>query len=312
MKLSPSFISSIINSRFFITREYLLSALAQIAAIAFLDNKRIDSLELKSYKEKCESDVKIISETVKIKITKDFANENIEDESIAYHRVKGLIMAEDSYYGFSTKQFIKNIQAADANPRIMSHFIAVNSGGGEAWFLDVAAKAMKGLKKPSVAHYENVAASAGIYLSSPATKIYAATPNEIIGSIGTMVSFMDIEPMLQKWGIKLIEEYATQSNLKNKKYKDLKDGKPEQFIKEDLDPLAAQFIASVANTRPATAKLGFEHPVFRGETFDTAASIALGLIDGQMLMEEAIAVAYDLGKQHRTKQQQTQKLFSII
>jgi protease-4 len=171
---------------------------------------------------------------------------------------------------------------------------------------------VKNLKKPVVAHYENVAASAAVYLTINADRIYAATRNETIGSIGTMVSFLDIIPYFEAMGIKYHEEYAHQSDLKNKKFNDLLDGKPDQYITEELDPLAGQFIEAVAAARPKTGKLGAEHPIFRGETFATEASIEIGLIDGQLLMEDAIIETHKLGVNGKTNAIKMNKLFSTI
>lgn len=268
-------------------------------------------IEIPTYREDTSALVKKLAETININITDEYGTVQIED-SIAFYRIKGTIYADESWWAFSTKQFRADLLAADANPKIIAHFVSVNSGGGEAWFLDVVAETMAKLTKPVVAHYENVAASAAVYLTINADKIYAATKNETIGSIGTMVSFLDIIPYYESLGIKYYEEYAHQSNLKNKKFNDLLDDKPEQYITEELDPLAGQFIEAVATARPITAKLGEEHPVFHGETFATEKSIEIGLIDGQMLMEDAVVEAHKLGFNQKNTLLKMNKLFKSI
>ncbi len=268
--------------------------------------------EIPTYRDETKDAVKKLSQSVNINITDEYDSTQIADDSIAFHRIRGLILAEESWWRFSTKQFRADLLAAESNPKVIAHFIAVNSGGGEAWFLDVAAETMKNLTKPVVAHYENVAASAAIYLSIYATKIFAATVNETIGSIGTMVSFLDIIPYFEALGAKYYEHYASQSDLKNKKFNDLRDGKPEQYIKEELDPLAGQFIDAVIDARPQTGKLGEAHPLFRGETFDTQKSLEIGLIDGRMLMEEAIAQAYALGVNGKSRMLKIKEAFNSI
>jgi len=85
--------------------------------------------------------------------------------------------------------------------------------------------------------------------------------------------------MFEKWGVKFIEEYATDSDLKNKKYTDLMRGKPDQFIKEELDPMRDKFVEDVRLGRSSIAKLPEDHPVLRGETFYANKSIENGLID---------------------------------
>ena len=184
---------------------------------------------------------------------------------------------------------------------VMAHFIHANSGGGDTWFLDEAWKTMMNLKKPVVTIIERVGGSALIYLVSPSTKIYAATQNEILGSIGTMVSFFDMVPYYEAQGVKKIEEYATKSTHKNKKFNDLLNGKPKQFITEELDPLQQQFEAAVRKARPKAGALPTDHPLFAGETYATQAATELGLIDGQKLFADALMEAYELGQKYLAK-----------
>lgn len=256
--------------------------------------------------------LKISSE--EITITTRFSETDIPDDSIALHRIHGTIFADyDSWYWyFSTKQFVEDIRMADENPKIIAHFFHVNSGGGEAWYLDVAADAVRNLKKPVVAFTEGVMASAAYYLSCYADEIYAGTKFDTIGSIGVMVSFLDLIPLMEKYGAKYIEEYADQSSLKNKKYNDLRKGKPEQFKKEVLNPLAAEFISTVQAARPSISKdedLG----VFKGQTFFTSDAETHGLIDGRLSLDEAVIRAYDIGIEYKEKkntQQKAQNLFT--
>jgi ClpP class serine protease len=286
-------LSKIFSSKLWMSRRAFNEVLGEL----FLANRSgwYEGVDIPTYKDMTKDQIKVLSQTINISLTDEYSSTQIQEDSIAFYRMQGLILAEPSWWYFSSKQFRADLLEADSNPKIIAHFVLANSGGGEAWYLDVVANTMKNLKKPVVSLYENVAASAAIYNTIYSTKIFAATPHETIGSIGTMMAFLDIIPYYETLGAKYYEHNASQSSLKNKKFNDLLDGKPEQYIKEELDPLAGHFISVVAAARPATGKLGEEHPVFKGETFDTKGSIEIGLIDGQMLLEDAIAEAYKLG-----------------
>jgi ClpP class serine protease len=306
-------LSKLLSSRLFITRQAYSALLVEIIADYFRKPGSFMAEDTPSYSDTSIKVAQDKASALKLNITSDFASNNIPEDSIAFHRIKDLILAENNGWYFSSKKFRNDLLVADSNPNVISHFIALNSGGGEAWFLDVVADTMKNLSKPKIAHIESVGASAGVYLVMNADKIYAATPNETIGSIGTMVGFLDIIPILEKLGARQIEEYSSISDLKNKKFNDLLDGKPEQYIKEELDPLAQQFVDRVIEARPLTGKLDRkEDPLFRGETFNTQESIEKGLIDGQMLMEDALLVARDMGMAHKEKTQKLNKLFKTI
>jgi ClpP class serine protease len=267
--------------------------------------------EMPTYQELSEKVCKKLAEESNIPLTVDYTDADIENEAVAYYRIKGMIMGESSWW-FSSKQFVDDVEAAEANPMIMSHFLHVNSGGGDTWYLDIAFETLMKATKPSVTIVERVGGSAAVYLFSPSKKIYAATQNEILGSIGTMVSFLDFMPYYEKMGLKKIEEYATKSDLKNKKFNDLTNGKPKQFIEEELNPLQQQFEAAVRKARPKAGSLPEDHPLFRGETFATAQATDLGLIDGKKSLKEALNEAYQLGQTYLGKQRDKNKALHFI
>jgi hypothetical protein len=233
-------------------------------------------------------------ETKSISISTDFISEDLPDNSIAYHRVFGIVTA-DSRWWFSSKRFEYDLLCADANPAFSVHLVHVNSPGGEAWYLDRLSETMRNLSKPIFVLIENVCASAGYYIACHGRQVYALTQNDTIGCIGTMVDFYDFDEYFAKIGIKRIKYKAHKSDLKNKKYEDLKSGKPEQYITEELDPLAEQFIQEVRQSRPALNKLEDDDPVFRGETFYATVAIDNGLIDGTCTLSEAILKAHQMG-----------------
>lgn len=232
-----------------------------------------------------------------INLTVDYDNTELPEGSVAFHLIKGPVMYGDDPFGFffSSKRFRDNITRAENNSQIGGHFFLVNSGGGDAYFLDVANKAVRDIEKPKVSVVERMAASAALYLILNGGTIYAQTPNEIIGSVGTMVSGLDLIPYFEKLGAKWIEEYSNLSDRKNAKYNGLiqdNEEEKQKFITDELDPLAQQFRDAVKQARPETANQQAdgdqEHPLFRGETYSSQAAIDIGLIDGIMLLEDAV------------------------
>lgn len=262
------------NSKFFMPMNEFISELASLAP--YFMGKTMQTPE--PGHKICEDLLHAQPQVEGVDLTVEYDSMDVADQSVAYHPVTGTIVAQ-SFWRTSTKQLQKNLISADQNSRISAHFIHITSAGGEAWYLDRLAQTIRNLRKPAHAFIERIAGSAAYYIASQTDHISASTPFDIVGSIGTMVSFMDVQPMLEKWGIAFIEQYATQSDLKNKKYKDLMAGKPRQFINEELDPLAAKFIADVRQARQKLDKLDDDHPLFRGETFYADKALAVGLVD---------------------------------
>lgn len=309
MEYIPSLINILAStdSRLFITREQYISELAVIVPF-FLSKKDISE---KTYKEQVVLDFQKMKIKSEFALTVDFASDSIPLDSVAYHRIRGTITAESSWRA-STKQIQSDILTAEANDNISSHFFHITSGGGEAWFLDQLAKTIREAKKPTIAFIEKVAASAAYYIASQTDYISASTPFDLIGCIGTMVSFMDIQPMLEKFGIDFIEEYADKSDLKNKKYNDLRAGKPEQFIDEELNPLRDKFVEDVKSKRSVIAALPENHPVLRGETYYADKSIENGLIDTIEDFDTALNRAYESGVNWSRSNQTRRRAISYL
>ncbi|GAB6121034.1 S49 family peptidase [Dysgonomonas termitidis] len=301
------------SARFFCSEAELAAALFSV--IHFADKFNFSGEDYPSYKARMALEsVPLLASTPEREIytTTDYSSDEIKPGSIAYHPVKGLIMA-DSYWWFSSKQFVQDLTAAEANPSINAHFLHVKSGGGEAWYLDEVAKTLIGLDKPVYTLVEKVAASAAYYIGVHGKVVKALTQNDLIGSIGTMVDGLNIMGYLEKIGITRIREVATRSDLKNKKYEDLLKGKPEQFIREELDPLQQQFEAAVRAARPQLNDLPDDDPVFRGESFYASPpAIEKTLIDGLTSFDSALAETDAMGKEWATRRNNRKSLMSYL
>ena len=256
-----------------------------------------------SYAEKTAKSLAVIKKSIAqdpstkdLNVTCDYSSPDLPDDSIAYHRIFGLITANSSYR-FSTKQLESDILAAEANPQITSHFLHVNSPGGDAWYLDRLGETMSKCEKPIIALYEQCC-SAAYHIACHAQRVYANTKFDFVGCIGTMVSFWDFEDYYKSLGLKLVEAKATNSDLKNKMVDDLIDGKPKQFVENVLNSLNEAFLSTVRTQRKQLADLATDHPALRGETYYTDGAIQVGLADGCRTFSEAISECATLGQEY--------------
>lgn len=246
-----------------------------------------------------------------VTLTDEYANEELPENSIAYHRVWGTVMSE-AYWFFSSKQLAADLMAAEDNPQITCHFLHVNSPGGDAWFLDRLSEALRACTKPIVTLYEHLCCSAGYYIACHGSRVYALTANDYVGCIGTMCSFYDFQPYFEKLGIKLIEAKADKSDLKNKTFDDLRKGKPAQYVDDFLNPLNEQFLACVRSQRSGLAELGDDAPVLRGETYLTAEAVTTGLCDGTRTFAEAAAEAVVMGAEYAEAEKTKRAIYNIL
>lgn len=227
-------------------------------------------------------------------VTMDYTSAEVPDGSIAYHRIAGTITFDSRWY-FSTRRFEQDLLAAEQNPAIIAHLLHINSGGGEAYYLDRLSETMRSLTKPVVVLIEQYCASAAYYIGCHSSHIYALTANDTIGCVGTMVHVENWDGFYEKNGIRQFVIKSSLSPLKNKMYDDVMDGKPKEYIERVLDPLAAQFIAEVRSSRKALSGLSDDDRLLQGDTFQTAQAIERGIIDGTMTLSEALRQAQTLG-----------------
>lgn len=217
-------------------------------------------------------------------LTMDFAGDNTVSGSIAYHPVFGFI-SYDSWWNFSVKEFMENLKAADENPAIKAHLLHIDSPGGETFGIPEAFEAVRAMKKPVYAFVESMAASAGYYIATGAGKIYARSIFSDIGCIGAMAEIVDDSGYNEKFGIKVTAVRSSYSPLKNKIQEDVRNGHPEEYIRERLDPLAKRFIDDVRSARPDIAE---DSDALKGKLYFAADAQGEGLIDGIMTIDEVI------------------------
>lgn len=191
-----------------------------------------------------------------------------------------------------TKDHQKTIQEYLNEPMCVGIVLDVDSGGGQvsgtAEFYDF----LKSASKPIHTYTDGYLASAAYYLASATNSITANPRADLIGSIGTMISFVDLTGYYEKQGAKVITEYATKSTAKNKGFRDLLAGNPETYIQTQLDPLTDTFIADVKN-----ARANVNDAVFDGSTYNAETALQMGLIDQIGQMEDLIQAIFKANKQ---------------
>lgn len=209
-------------------------------------------------------------------------HDEVEADSIALYCVCGSI-TYNSWWGFSTVDFMHELKVADDNPNFIAHLIYIDSPGGEAFGLNEAHEIIRNLRKPVYAVIDRYGCSAAYYIASAANKVYAISPVSLIGSIGCMATLYNDSGFYEEQGIKEIEIYATKSTLKNKTYNDALEGKIKEYAEKYLDPFMELFEQNVRLTRTNA-----DDSVFTGDSYYSADAIRLGLIDSVIDLPSAI------------------------
>jgi len=213
----------------------------------------------------------------------------------------------------SSEDVIKIIHEYRDDATVAAVVIYIDSpGGGVAPTQEIydEIRALKKENKKVYAYISNVGASGGYYVACAADKIYAS-PGSLVGNIGVIMTFTNMEGLLGKVGI-----YA--KTIKTGRYKDT--GSPfrpmtpeeEALLGETLDDVYQMFVdAVVAGRRGAvTARLKAEgetsptkYAVRRyilkyadGRIFSGRQAYRLGFVDEMGNFQKCIKdVARDLG-----------------
>ena len=201
-------------------------------------------------------------------------------------KVEGVISSSDKY--------LQLLDKLEKNDSVKAVVLRVNSPGGVVGACqeihDKVAEVAK--VKPVVVSMGSVAASGGLYVSVPATKI-VANPGTITGSIGVIIEVLNFSQLANRLGIKAVV-------VKSGKYKDLLNPfeKPDpealKVVQSLIDDSYQQFVEAVAKGRhlPVEKVKSFAD----GRIFTGRQAKKLGLVDYLGNYDKAIEIAKKLGK----------------
>lgn len=216
--------------------------------------------------------------------------DQLPEGSVAVISVNGVITHQDQFCGpMGTRSMEQNIELANSSDNIHGILFLVDSPGGEAVGMESLGQILSKTEKPKVAFVDKMAASAGYWIASQADKIVLNGNFASVGSIGTMIAFADIEPALEKAGVKFHVIRATNSQDKNQEYLNIKEGKYDSTIAR-LDYLNGFFQAAVKSGRGDKVK----EDALTGKMYYGQEAIKLGLADEIGDMNTAYSLLQEL------------------
>lgn len=220
-----------------------------------------------------------------------------------------IVSHSEPWYGIKgTIEAAQELQMLDGDTNIIGTVLYLETGGGAVYALKPILDVLNTLEKPVVVYSKQILASAGYRIAANTNWIMMYHPQGIVGSLGTMSSFSDMQPMFEKWGMKFFEYYATESILKNKTYRDAKDGDGKALINNILDPMNELFISDIKELRGHLISKT-EKSIYQGETFMAGShGLSYGLIDSIGNLQDAVAKVVELANDPEFQKSHTQKL----
>jgi len=182
------------------------------------------------------------------------------------------------------------------DPNMKGVVLDIDSGGGQVAGTPEFYDFIRNYSKPVVTYTDGWMCSAAYYIGSAADHVVANKRADAIGSIGAMISFIDMSGIYEKKGATIINEYATKSTEKNKDFEELLKGNPEGYIKNELDPIVEDFHADMKAVR-----ISLDEKVLLGGTWNASDALSLGLIDEISTLQTAIDKVFELSKASTNK-----------
>lgn len=227
-----------------------------------------------------------------IKGASDVSSSDISEDFVLMINMKSPIYKYDQQCGpRGTKSILKLMASYESSPYCKGVVLDIDSGGGQVSGTPELYEFIKSYSKPVVAYTDGLLCSAAYYIASACDYIISNKNADAIGSIGTMIFFINVEGMYEKLGATVVEEYATKSTDKNKAFRELKSGKPDKYIKEQLDPITDTFHENVKAARPE-----INEEVFTGKVYNPSESLELNLIDQLGSLNDAVEKVNSLAK----------------
>ncbi len=273
-------ISAILRGQFMISPEFAFGLGPQLEGILkstslYENNIQIlDNIDIMAYEDDEEHDA-----------------ENIGDEGakVIVLPVKGTMLKYGTLCSYGMIEIASYIKHFASKENVSAIVLDIDSGGGAVNAVPPLLEAIqfvKDLGKPIVAHCD-AACSAAYWTASACDYIFSNNDvSSVFGSVGVMLSFLDMVPFYEKQGAKFHEVYSELSEHKNLAFQNLLKGEYDQIRKEMLDPMAIKFQDAIKSNRK---KLALETPgIISGATFNGQRSVDVGLVDRIGTLKDAI------------------------
>lgn len=207
-------------------------------------------------------------------------------DGVAIIPVMGPLMRTYSRWAWSYDEIGRDVRLARADPGVRAILLNIDSPGGEgAGCADLAAVIRTGADDKPIAAFVGGMACSGAYWLAAATRSIGVGSGAILGSIGAVIEYVDIEPIFEKMGARVIRVVAEQSP--NKRLDPVsEEGQAE--MQALVDAMGAEFQDDVAADRGVTeaqAKDGFG----QGLVFDGMEAIRRGMADQRTTLDAMIA-----------------------
>lgn len=211
-------------------------------------------------------------------------------ENIAIVPVLGPLMSRMNWAYWSYDEIIRDLRLAAQADGIVATLLDVDSPGGMVANVDNVVAEINRLQAvmPVHAHIGGLGASAAYWISSAADAV-SVERTGLVGSVGALIRYLDIEGIFTKLGANVVEVIADQSPNKRLST-DSEEGQAE--LQAIVNHGAELFIEGLVRQRGVSRETVLER-YGQGLVFDASAALERGLVDEIASFEEILAKLAD-------------------
>ena len=253
----------------------------------------------KIVKEFSDSDLFEPQNTSKIK--EKLLVDSKRDEVIAVINIKGVIGESSDYSMVSPTRIIPVLKSLQENQDVKALILDMDSPGGEVTASDeihAALLAFKEKKKiPVITCMHSMGASGGYYIAA-ASDYIIANRNTFTGSIGVIISSLNVTQLLDKIGVSA-ETYRSGDMKDMLSPTRPRTQKEIEYLNQLIQESYTSFTEIVAKGRPKFFKSGNDvrqAPFADGRVLSGLAAKEMGLVDELGNFDNAVAKALELTK----------------
>jgi protease-4 len=222
---------------------------------------------------------------------------NANSQYINVLSIKTALYKYDQMCGpIGTRSMTKILKEWEANDNIIGVVLDIDCPGGQVSGLAEFANFIYNYSKPIVSYSDGLVASGGLYVSAASKYCVVNQYADFIGSLGTMLTYVDLEGILIKDGAVIKDIYATGSPRKNEETRLMKnEGSDALFIKNIIDPAREQFRSDMTMYRP-----GMDPEVFEGAIYKPVEAVSKGLFDQIGTIKDAFDKVIELSNSKKS------------
>lgn len=192
----------------------------------------------------------------------------------------------------SSEDLARDISALDDRADVGAVLLIVNSPGGSVVASGEVYDAVKGLGKPKVAYFREVAAS-GAYYVAAGTDYIVSDPNALTGSIGVISTTVQMGGLLEKLGVNV-------TSITSGRYKDIgssfRNMTPDEreILQGLVDEIYLEFRGVVLENRKGRLDMEMFENVTDGRILSGRQAYRAGLVDELGNQDDALMKAAQL------------------